>query len=231
VLVKIYLDPGHGGSDPGAVGNGLSEKNVTLAITKAIEESLKANYKNVDIMMSRDEDVFISLDERTNKANKWGADCFLSVHINASTSTTAKGFASYIYTSTNAKTKAFQNVLHTNIVAELSDFKIEDDGKKQANFHVLRESNMAALLTENFFISTQSEANLLKQADFIKSIARGHVKGLEKFFGLEKVSSPTPSTPTKLYSVICGVFGDRNNAIKRVEDLKAKGYQSYIDEK
>ena len=231
-MTKIYLDAGHGGSDPGANGNGLVEKNVTLAITKKIEALLHSEYDGVETLMSRSDDSYPSLDDRTNQANKWGADCFVSIHINASTSATAKGYQTYIYNkSPDAKTVAFQNVMHTNIIAQLSDYKVQDNGKKQENFHVLRESNMTAILTENLFISNIADATLLKKDDFLDSIALGHVIGLEKFFGLKKkVVSPTPPTQSKLYQVVVGTFGDRTNAEQRVAELKKIGYDSYIQE-
>lgn len=234
-MTKIYIDAGHGGSDPGANGNGLLEKNVTLAIAKKIEAFLKENYENVETLMSRSGDSYPSLDDRTNQANKWGADCFVSVHINASTSAAAKGYQTYIYNKNpDAKTVAFQNVMHTNIIANLSDYRVQDNGKKQENFHVLRESNMTAILTENLFISNSADAALLKKDDFLDSIALGHVIGLEKFFGLKrKVTSPTPppAPSGKLFQVVAGTFSDRTNADQRVADLKKAGYDSYVDEK
>src|SRR5699024_10120128 len=92
-MVKIFLDPGHGGIDAGAVGNGLLEKNVTLKIAIDIRKYL-AGYKNVSIKMSRTTDKTVTLTERTRMANNWGANYFLSIHINAGGGT---GFESYIY--------------------------------------------------------------------------------------------------------------------------------------
>jgi N-acetylmuramoyl-L-alanine amidase len=138
-MVKIYLDAGHGGKDSGAVGNGLLEKNVTLEIIKRIDALLRANYKDVEIMQTRTTDVFLTLDERTNKANNWKADVFLAVHINSGP-TSARGFESHIYTDVGADTKAFQNVMHENIFGQVRADGVTDRGKKQSNFHVLRES-------------------------------------------------------------------------------------------
>lgn len=82
-MVKIFIDPGHGGTDPGAVGNGLQEKNLTLQIATRVKNILLAEYNNVTILMSRTGDTFPTLQDRTNQANAWGADFFLSIHINA----------------------------------------------------------------------------------------------------------------------------------------------------
>ncbi len=82
-MTKIYLDPGHGGNDPGAVGNGLREKDLTLEIGLKVRDILLRNYENVEVRMSRTADTTLSLDQRTNDANTWGADFLISIHINA----------------------------------------------------------------------------------------------------------------------------------------------------
>jgi N-acetylmuramoyl-L-alanine amidase len=232
IMVKLYLDPGHGGTDPGANGNDIKEKDINLILAKKIKAKLLANYKNIEIKMSRDKDVFVSLDARTKEANNWNADAFLSIHINASSVPTAKGYASYIYTNTNAQTKAFQNVMHGEILRALNGvIGVEDDGKKQANFHVLRESKMTALLTENFFISNPSDAEKLKSDAILDKIANGHVMGLAKFFGLQDAAKPISSPSTKFYQVVAGSFTDRENAEEQVKMLKADGYDSFIEVK
>lgn len=82
-MVKIFIDPGHGGSDSGASGNGLQEKHVTLQIALALRTILLDEYQNVSVQLSRTSDQTVSLTQRTNAANSWGADFFLSIHINA----------------------------------------------------------------------------------------------------------------------------------------------------
>lgn len=72
--MKIMIDPGHGGRDTGAVGNGLQEKDVTLTIAGHIRDFLLDEYKNVDIRMTRDSDVFVALSERAEMANQWSSD-------------------------------------------------------------------------------------------------------------------------------------------------------------
>jgi len=86
-LFKLFLDPGHGGKDPGAEGNGLEEKDITLEIAKQIQDILTNHYQNVSVKMSRTTDKFVSLEERTDAANSWGATFFLSIHINSGNGT------------------------------------------------------------------------------------------------------------------------------------------------
>jgi N-acetylmuramoyl-L-alanine amidase len=228
-LTKIYLDAGHGGHDSGAIGFGLYEKNLNLAIAKKIEAILKASYKNIEILQTRTTDVFLELSERTNKANQWGADIFLSIHCNAHTNTAVKGFESYIYPNTGPQTIALQNVMHQEITRHFSDVNgVVDRGKKTANFHVLRESNMAAILTENFYLSNSNDTTLLKQDSFLNNLAQGHVNGLEKFFGLEKIEKPVPAV---LYEVIAGTFEVKENADNLTKKLTADGYECYVRRK
>ncbi len=94
--VRVMIDPGHGGKDPGAIGpTGLMEKDVVLAIGRKIREKLSRTGE-FDVRMTRDEDVFIPLEERTAMANKGRADIFVSLHINASRNRKAEGFSTYV---------------------------------------------------------------------------------------------------------------------------------------
>jgi len=228
IRILIYLDPGHGGKDPGAVGNGLKEKEIVLDICERINKSLK-QYENVTVMMSRNTDVFVSLEERTKQANNLDADVFLSVHINSSTNVTAKGFETHIFPNSGSATVALQNVLHQEIYRQINKETI-DRGKKQSNFHVLRDSKMKALLTENLFISNPSEGYLLSNPDFRQKLADGHVIGLEKFFGLKKKATPTPPPEkTRVYHrVIVGSFEEKTNAEALASDLRKIGYRPWI---
>ena len=230
-MVKIFLDAGHGGKDLGAIGNGLHEKDVALDITLRIEQKLQA-YQNVDIKLSRNKDKFLTLSERTDMANVWGADCFLSLHLNAVDDKNARGFESFIYNGpVSQATQALQNVLHEEIIKKIGAIISRDRGKKRANFHVLRESNMPAVLGENLFVSNANDANLLKSHLFLDTLAQGYVTGLEKFFGLELKSSPnnkTPVTEEELWQVIAGTYANRDNADEQVKRLLKDGYKAYV---
>lgn len=179
-MVKIFIDPGHGGSDPGAIGNGLQEKTLTLQIAFALRTILLNEYTNISLMLSRTSDRYVSLSARTNAANIWRADFFLSIHVNSGGGT---GFESYIYPNVGSPTTTFQSTIHSNVIRAVN---LTDRGRKRANLHVLRESAMPALLTENGFIDNFTDANKLKMSRFIQSLARGHANGLERAFNLKK---------------------------------------------
>jgi N-acetylmuramoyl-L-alanine amidase len=94
--VRVMIDPGHGGKDPGAIGpTGLMEKDVVLEIGRKVRERLSRSGE-FDVRMTRDEDIFIPLEERTAMANKGRADIFVSLHINASPNRRTEGFSTYV---------------------------------------------------------------------------------------------------------------------------------------
>lgn len=177
-MVKIFIDPGHGGIDPGATGNGLLEKNITFQIATMIRDILSAEYSNVSVKMSRTGDQTVSPADRVRAANNWKADYFLSIHINAGGGT---GYEDYIYKSAGNVTKAYQKNMHEEITKLIS---FHNRGKKLANFEVLRETTMPAILTENGFIDHAQDSARLKSRSFLNQVARGHVNGLAKNFRL-----------------------------------------------
>lgn len=221
--MKLFLDPGHGGSDPGAVSNGLNEKDVNLDIALRIRSILVDQYENVEVLMSRTGDTTKSLNQRTNEANAWGADFYLSIHINAGGGT---GYEDYIYSglSDSSRTAGYQDIIHAEVI-KLN--QLRDRGQKKANFHVLRETSMDALLSENGFIDNAQDAALMKQSSWRQNVALGHANGIALAFGLKRKPSPPPPSGT-LYKVIAGSFRARENADERVAFLRSKGIESFV---
>ena len=164
--IKVFIDAGHGGSDPGAVGNGLKEKNIVLNIATKLGALL--NGRGISIKYSRTTDTYLSLEERARLANAWGADLFVSIHANSATSS-VRGTECYTHPTANTATKTLSANISRSIA---SKFGIPNRGHKEANFAVLRLSNMPAILVETAFISNSSDANLLntRQDDFANAI-------------------------------------------------------------
>ena len=92
-VTRVVIDPGHGGHDPGAHGNGISEADLVLDVATRLEELLKA--ENIDVVLTRRTNTFVALDQRTTMANRSDADLFLSIHANASTVPAARGIETY----------------------------------------------------------------------------------------------------------------------------------------
>ena len=182
-MAKIYLDPGHGGSDPGAVANGLKEKDLVLSIAKYARNYLQNNYKGVTVRMSRSTDKHLTLTQRANDANRWGADVFVSIHINAGGGV---GYEDYIY---NGKVSSNTHKLQDAIHKKVAPLFTRDRGQKRANFAVVRQTKMPAVLTENGFIDNKTDANFLSKKSNLKKIGEAHAKGIAVYLGLEKGSS------------------------------------------
>ncbi|WP_019636109.1 N-acetylmuramoyl-L-alanine amidase [Paenibacillus fonticola] len=183
-MKKVWIDAGHGGKDPGAVSNGLKEKDIALAVSLGVKERLESQYEGVQVLLSRSTDVFLELKERTDKANAAKADLLLSIHCNAGGG--AGGFESFRYTSASTASSSLQNVLHSEIMATLKPYGVIDRGKKTKNLHMVRESKMPAVLTENLFIDVAADAAKLKRPEVIEAIIQGHVSGIAKYLGLKR---------------------------------------------
>jgi N-acetylmuramoyl-L-alanine amidase len=177
---KVYIDPGHGGTDSGAVGNGLQEKAITLDLALRLNHILVVTY-GFQTRLSRTSDTTRSLASRTSDANAWGANIYVSIHINSGGGT---GFESYRYPSAGSTTVRLHNLLHSRVISAMRTVaSVTDRGQKTANFHVLRETAMSAVLTENLFIDRAADAALLKRDDFRHATAVGHAHGVAAFFG------------------------------------------------
>ncbi|MFK4171065.1 N-acetylmuramoyl-L-alanine amidase [Paenibacillus lautus] len=186
-VFDVWIDAGHGGKDPGASANGLLEKNIVLTVSWGVKQRLEAEYQGVRVQLSRSTDVFLELKERTDAANKAGADLLVSIHCNAGGG--AGGLESFRYTNSSAASRSLQNMLHTEIMAALKPFDVIDRGQKAANLHMCRESKMPAVLTENLFIDVVADAAKLKRREAIDALIAGHVTGIAKYLGLKKKGS------------------------------------------
>ncbi len=161
--VRIFIDPGHGGPEPGAIGpSGLTEDAVNLRVALALRNCL-VEYGGATVEMSRTGDVDVSLADRVAAANAWGADRFISVHHNASTN------ASYNATETYASAYAdpialdLRNKVHARLVAGLG---LPDGGTHTATFYVIRNTWMPAILTEASYISNPYQEARLRDAGY-----------------------------------------------------------------
>lgn len=178
----IVIDPGHGGSDPGAMGAmGTKEKDLTLDIANQVAKILMAN--GAKVVMTRSSDVEVGLYECTDKANAAKADIYVSIHINANDNKAIGGTSTYIHNGADSTRIQESNKLARCVQNELvKSLGLRDIGVLKANFAVLRTSNMPAILAEVAFISNAQEEQLLRTEDFRKKAAEAIAKGIGLYF-------------------------------------------------
>ena len=172
---KVFIDPGHGGYDNGAVQNGVLEDEINLQISQKIEAKLKA--KGVQVKMSRYDDTYLSLTDRTRMSNNWGSDIFVSIHQNSATSSSAKGIETYYY-STRQDSKELASEIQEDLIQSTNGV---NRGVKTANYAVIRTSSMSSSLVECGFISNPTEAKSLSSSSYQDKVAEGIVNGIMEY--------------------------------------------------
>ena len=201
----VVLDPGHGGTDTGARGRrGVEEKRVVLDVAMRARVHLaNAGFK---VYLTRETDRFIELDERAIKAARWGADAFVSIHLNSAPNSAPKGLETYVLTdvgypstSSSARSRgektsyAGNRFEHSNTAlgyympkALLEKVKGEDRGLRRARFLVLRNAPCPGALLECGFLSNPAEEKLMLDAKHREAIALAVSKGVIDYFNAVK---------------------------------------------
>lgn len=174
--MKIFIDPGHGGNNPGAVSaDGLREADVNLDVALKLGRILTS--RGYEIRYSRTENTTVSLTQRANMANEWGADYFVSIHCNSNENPNIGGTSTYFY-KRGTTSENFALVVNNNLVRQI---ELRDLGVFSANFAVLRKTYMPAILVELAFISNPEEAQLLSTNTFRQNCAIGIANGISQF--------------------------------------------------
>jgi len=199
---KIIIDPGHGGFDSGALGHhGGREKDACLDIGLRLRELLQARLPGVKVLMTRDQDVFVELKERTHFANRQDADLFVSIHANSSPNSSSHGTQVFFYDSQSSNKDAEVLARSENEDANYLDIMLTDLSKtavrdqsidlamkveaelvkglglkgrhlQYAPFYVLAKTKMPAILVETAFISNAQEERLLKTSAWRDQMAK-----------------------------------------------------------
>jgi N-acetylmuramoyl-L-alanine amidase len=234
-MVKIMLDAGHDENTSGkrSLDGSLKEFQFNKAVAEKVHLMLK-NYEDVEIFFAHDihDGIDQSLKERTDLANRLNVDCYISIHANASSSTAAKGIETFIHPNAGADTYGLARAIHDNTVILT---KQRNRGIKRSDFHVLRETNMKAVLIECGFMTNVDDLHLLKADGYRHLCAEGIVRGLDAHYDLKKrlVKPPEESKPVSsedtFYRVVAGSFNSRLLADMQMEALKKAGFTSFVD--
>jgi len=169
-LKTIVIDPGHGGTDIGAIGpTGALEKDVNLAIAKKLS-ALLSKKPGLTVILTREDDQFIDLSDRTALANSMGADIFISIHTNASLRKTASGTETYFMSFDASDDEARRVAAFENGVAELGETPVENQGTADNLQLILWDMTQTEFLNESSLLAEIVQENLRK---VVKSDARG----------------------------------------------------------
>lgn len=176
----VVIDPGHGGSDPGTIGiTNKYEKDFNLALSLKVEALLQSETE-INVVMTRDEDVYPTRTERVALANQLKADIFISIHGNSVLSSPqASGTETYYYQRSSSKDLASD--IHKHLVKALG---FKDRGVKEGNFQVIRETTMAAALLEIGFLSNLAEEEALFTEAVQDKAAQAIVEGIKEYLGI-----------------------------------------------
>lgn len=178
----IVIDAGHGGHDPGAVKNKVTEKSIALKVAKLVEAKLQKAGANV--LMTRSNDTYPTLEQRTEYAKKHYAEAFVSIHVNAATAS-AKGAETYFDSSANAnsaESKSLATYIQNNIVkrADMVDRRVKDE-----RFYVIRNQNIAAVLVELGFITNSDDFKKLTSDAYLEIYAESIYQGLVEYYSAQ----------------------------------------------
>lgn len=172
----IVIDAGHGGQDVGAIGaSGTFEKDITSKTAQELKQEL--TMLGAEVILTRMDDEYISLNSRTSLANMARTDAFISIHYNSVPELSdVTGIGTYYYQDQNKK---LANLIQQEIIREVD---ASDRGIAFEDFQVLRQNFKPAVLVELGFISNQGKEELLLTNAYQKKLVSGMVNGLEKYF-------------------------------------------------
>ena len=173
----ILIDPGHGGNDKGTIANDkiTCEKDITLKVGALVAQKL-TKQKDVQVIISRNEDKYVSLADRAKLANEQGVDALVSIHLNGQTGgTDAFGLETYYTKEKNDGSYELAKQIQETITSYID---VRDRGVKPERFQVLLQSKMPAVLIECGFLSNDEEAKKLKDEAYQESLAEGIAQGI-----------------------------------------------------
>jgi N-acetylmuramoyl-L-alanine amidase len=174
---KIYvvIDPGHGGSDCGAIRGSVKEKDITLDVSKRVEKLLNAK-KNYEVFMTRTNDETVSLQERVEISENVQPDVFVSIHVNSSNSSTPKGLETHYY---KENSLMLAKTVHASL---LNHVNASNRGLFKSKFYVINHTTAPAILVEIGFLSNDSERAQILTESRKQATAKAIAEGIHDYF-------------------------------------------------
>ncbi len=166
---KVVIDAGHGGVDAGAIGGDIREKDITLDVSKRVEKLLKQ--KGYQVKMTRNDDTYVSLQDRVEISENYCPDIFVSIHVNSSVKPEITGIETHYY---HQESMSLAQTVHSSFASAINS---PNRGLFKSKFYVINHTTSPAILVEIGFISNASERGQLvgekRKQDTAKSIADG----------------------------------------------------------
>lgn len=186
-IKKIFLDPGHGGSDVGTKKQGVNEKDIVLKFSRLVADELRR--RGFEVAFSRTKDVYLPLDIRTKLAKEWKADLFISLHVNSSPSPEAHGTETYILNQDATDAEARRLALLENSIA------YESSVKQSAVVDILWDMEQTAYLQDSAYLASSIQGAIVSNAhDLLRKQKAGDWKnrGVRQapFFVLNRATMP-----------------------------------------
>jgi N-acetylmuramoyl-L-alanine amidase len=194
-MTKIVLDAGHGKETPGK--RTPSDEREWSFNDKVVDSAMLvlAKYENVQLLRVDDASgrVDIPLSVRTNKANNFKADVYVSCHHNALTGVWGNhgGVETFVHPQSSQASKDIQKILHANVLKAMG---LSDRGLKTEDYHVLRETNMPAVLIEGGFMDSRIDIKVMRDDKRLKAQGEAVARGLVEYFGLKLKESVKPAS-------------------------------------
>ncbi|MES2122857.1 MAG: N-acetylmuramoyl-L-alanine amidase [Chlamydiota bacterium] len=176
----VILDAGHGGYDEGAKVNTLMEKKVTLLATNLVKKHLEE--LGYHVVMTRSRDTYVPLPRRVSIANKSKGSLFVSMHFNSCPNPEVKGIEVFYYDSKELwRTRASKRLASCVLQRLIQQTHTHSRGVKHGNFHVIRETQMPAVLVEGGFMTNKEERIKLRDRQYLDRLALGVAQGIDKY--------------------------------------------------
>ena len=211
-MPKVFLSAGHGGSDPGAVANGLYEKTINLNTLLACKEELVRH--GVDVVCSREKDVDDPVQQEVKEANESNADLAVSFHANAGG---GDGFEVFYY-SKNTYGKKLATLCEKHVEALGQNSRGVKTGDK---LYFIRNTKMAAVLVESFFVDNAKDTQIGDTSGEQQAFGIAYAKAILEFLGIKHELDPK-------YRVQLGAYSDRSNAENMKKKLQKAGFDAFI---
>lgn len=226
-MARVFIAPGHGGSDPGAVANGFKEKDLNLAISLACRDELERH--GITVLMSRSTDEGESLSEQTSECNAFGADLAVNIHNNAGGGDGAEVF--YSVGGGTGKTLA-KNILNEIVAIGQNSRGIKTKVNSQGRdwFGFIRETYAPAALVECAFLDTKKDLEIIDTEAEQKVMGVAIAKGVLKTLGIawKAPEDPKPAGDG-LFRCQVGAYRYRENAEAMLKKLHDAGFtDAYI---